>query len=120
MSMQAVRSCVTKWRGAALFPQKVMRASHPVRERLLHGSQPGDGKISSGLERPGIFQLTLLRAFGLSKAYRDVFLLKEIQGHTLAEIAAILGISIDTAVVRLKRARREVGHWDDSSATEGV
>ena len=72
------------------------------------------------MERPRVFQLTLLRAFGLSKAYRDVFLLKDIQGHTLAEIAAMLGISIDTALVRLNRARREVGHWDDSDATEGA
>jgi DNA-directed RNA polymerase specialized sigma24 family protein len=74
----------------------------------------------STAEQPGNFQLTLLRAFGLSKPYRDVFLLKEIQGHTLAEIAAILGISIDTALVRLKRARREIGHWDDSDAIEGA
>lgn len=118
--MQAVRSCVTKWRGTALFPQKAMRASHPVRGRLLHPSLPGDGKTPPRMERPGIFQLTLLRAYGLSKAYRDVFLLKEIQGHTLAEIAAILGISIDTAVVRLQRARREIGHWDDSGAIEGA
>lgn len=105
----------------------------------MHDSQPGDEKVSSGLEqpsveqpgmgqpgmgqpgmeRPGVFQITVLRAFGLSKDYRDVFLLKAVQGHTLAEIAAILGISIDTALVRWQRARREIGHWDDSSATEG-
>jgi DNA-directed RNA polymerase specialized sigma24 family protein len=97
-----------------------MRASQTVRACLQHDSVPEDGKISSGLERPGTFQLTLLRAFGLSKAYRDVFLLKEIQGHTLAEIAAILGISIDTALVRWQRARREIGHWDGSGATEGA
>jgi hypothetical protein len=120
MSMQVVASCVTKRCGTALFPQKTMRASHPVRGRFVHDSLTGDGKTPLGMERPGIFQLTLLRAFGLSKAYRDVFLLKEIQGHTLAEIAAILGISIDTAVVRLKRARREIGRWDDSGATEGA
>jgi DNA-directed RNA polymerase specialized sigma24 family protein len=72
------------------------------------------------MEQPGSFQLTLLRAFGLSKGYREVFLMKEIQGHTPAEIAAILGISIDTALVRLKRARREIGHWDDSDAIEGA
>ena len=81
-------------------------------------SSPAVRKPGSGLERPGAFQCTLLRAFELPKAYRDVFLLKEIQGHTLAEIAAILGISIDTALVRLKRARREIGHWDDSDAME--
>jgi DNA-directed RNA polymerase specialized sigma24 family protein len=85
-----------------------------------HNSSPGIRKTASGMEQPGVFQLTLLRAFGLSKAYRDVFLLKDIQGYTLAEIAAILGISIDTALVRLNRARREIGHWDDSDATEGA
>jgi DNA-directed RNA polymerase specialized sigma24 family protein len=74
----------------------------------------------SGLERPGAFQCTILRALELPKPYRDVFLLKEIQGHGLAEIAAILGISIDTALVRLKRARREIGHLGDSGAMEPV
>jgi DNA-directed RNA polymerase specialized sigma24 family protein len=120
MWMQAVGSCVSKRRGAALLLQKAMRASHPVRGRFVRDSMPGDGKTPSSMEQPGIFQLTLLRAYGLSKAYRDVFLLKEIQGYTLAEIAAILGISIDTALVRWQRARREIGHWDDSGAIEGA
>jgi DNA-directed RNA polymerase specialized sigma24 family protein len=71
-----------------------------------------------GTEKPGVFQCLLLRAFGLPKAYRDVFLLREIQGHTLAEIAAILEISPRTAVVRLKRARRAIGHVDTSVAAE--
>jgi len=42
--------------------------------------------------------------------------LKEIQGHTLTEIAAFLGISVDTARVRWKRARREIGALGDSGA----
>jgi len=70
------------------------------------------------MEEPGAFQRLLLRAFELPKDYRDVLLLKEIQGHTLAEIAAILGISIDTALVRLMRARREIGQLGDSEAVE--
>lgn len=69
-----------------------------------------------GLERPGAFQCTILRALEMPKPYRDVFLLKEIQGYGLADIAAILGISIDTAMLRLKRARREVGDLGDSDA----
>ncbi len=102
-----------------------MRPSDPVRGRFvphksLRNSLPGSRQPGSGVEQPGAFQLTLLRAFGLSKAYRDVFLLKDIQGHTLAEIAAMLGISIDTALVRLQSARREIGHWDDSDAIEGA
>ena len=74
--------------------------------------------MASGLHRPGAFQSSLLRALQLRQAYRDVFLLKEIQGYTLAEIAAILGISVETAVVRLERARREVGITMHSDAVE--
>jgi DNA-directed RNA polymerase specialized sigma24 family protein len=71
----------------------------------------------AGFDRPGAFQCTILRALELSKDHREVFLLKDIQGHTLKEIAVILGISIETARVRLKRARREIGHLGDSDAT---
>ena len=77
-------------------------------------------RVVSGLRRPGAFQCTILRALELPKAHREVFLLKEIQGHTLTEIAAFLGISIDTARVRWKRARREIGHLGDSDARERV
>lgn len=70
----------------------------------------------SGLQHPGAFQCTILRALELPKAHREVFLLKEIQGHTLTEIAAFLGISIATARLRWKRARREIGHVADSGA----
>lgn len=75
-------------------------------------------KSVPGSEKPGVFQCLLLRAFELPKAYRDVFLLREIQGHTLGEIAAILEISPRTAVVRLKRARRAIGHFDASVGVE--
>ena len=71
-----------------------------------------------GMQEPGAFQCALLRAFQLPKAYREVFLLKDIQGYSLTEIAAILGISIDTAVARLKRARFEVGRSGNSDAME--
>lgn len=71
-----------------------------------------------GLDGPGAFQCAILRAFGLPEGYRDVFLLKEIQGYTLAEIAAILGISIDTAAARLKVARYEIGHPGDADTVE--
>lgn len=96
-----------------------MSPSHAIRSRArTHIAGPAVRKHGSGLERPGAFQCTILRAFELRKGYRDVFLLKEIQGYTLAEIAAILGISIDTALARLKSAHREIGHRDDSDAME--
>ena len=71
-----------------------------------------------GMQQPGVFQRTLLRAFQLPQAYRDVFLLKEIQGHTLEETAAILGISIDTAWIRLKRAQRVISRWENADRME--
>ena len=86
----------------------------------MHGTPLQARKPVSGMEEPGAFQCTLLRAFELPKAYREVFLLKEIQGHTLEEIAAILGIRIDTAGMRLKRARREIGRLGSSDAMEHV
>ena len=68
-------------------------------------TREGDGSM----EQPGAFQRTLLRALGLPRTYREVLLLKEIKGCTVEEIAGMLGISIDTAQVRLNRARHEIG-----------
>lgn len=84
-----------------------------TRAHCLHTKRP-----VTGFAQPGAFQCTILRALELPKAHREVFLLKDIQGHSLIEIAAILGISIETAQARLKRARREIGHLGDSEATE--
>ena len=73
-------------------------------------------KAASEFDQPGAFQCTILRALELPRTHREVFLLRDIRGHTLQEIAAILGISIETARVRLQRARREIGHLADSDA----
>ena len=75
-------------------------------------------KVAPHLEAPGAFQCLLLRALQLPDAYREVFMLKEIQGHTIAEIAALLGITAETVLVRLKRARREIGDWNNSGNAE--
>jgi DNA-directed RNA polymerase specialized sigma24 family protein len=101
-----------------------MKTVHPVRRRfgmrqpLAHSAIAHDRGPASAMDKPGAFQCTILRAFELPQGYRDVFLLKEIQGYTLAEIAAILGITIDTALARWKAARCEVGHPGDSVAME--
>ena len=127
--MDLIGRGVTKWAGTALFPQNrmrpnltrpnLMRPSQTVRERsVTHTSSLQARMPKAGLESPGAFQCTILRALELPKAYRDVFLLREIQGHGLVEIAAMLGISIDTVLVRLKRARHEIGHGADSGARE--
>src|SRR5215471_19841850 len=75
-------------------------------------------RVLSHLEEPGAFQCLLLRALQLPRVHREVFLLKEIQGHTMTEIAAILGITVETALLRLKRARREIDDWKNSGNVE--
>ena len=74
----------------------------------MHNSAPQTGRLVSGMERPGAFQCMLLRACDLQETDREVFLLKEVKGRSLAEIATILQISSGEASKRLKRARREV------------
>jgi DNA-directed RNA polymerase specialized sigma24 family protein len=91
-----------------------MRQRHTIRERSMpSGVSLQPTSAANGLDLPGAFQCTILRALELPKPHRDVFLLKDIQGHTLQEIAAILGISIETARVRLERARYEIGYPAD-------
>ena len=99
--------------------KKAMRPRLIVRERSrTHGRSLSASKSASGLDQPSVFQRTILRALELRRSHREVFLLKDIQGHTLQEIAALLGISIETTRVRLMRARREIEHPGDSDALE--
>ena len=83
---------------------------------MTHASPLRARKAASAFDMPGSFQCTILRALELPRTHREVFLLRDIQGHTLQEIAAILGISLETARMRLQRARREIGHLADSDA----
>jgi DNA-directed RNA polymerase specialized sigma24 family protein len=93
---------------------------HPVQRarstRHISG-EPARNHVSR-LDQPGAFQQLVFRAFALRDGYREVFLLKEIRGHSLAEIAAMLGISIDTARAWWQSARREIDHLGDSDRPE--
>jgi DNA-directed RNA polymerase specialized sigma24 family protein len=95
-----------------------MTENHAIRSRYGNQHSTLKGHKPASHEQPGAFQLTFLRALELPKTSREVFLLKEIQGYTFAEIAAILGISIDAACARWDRARREFMHLGDSDAME--
>jgi DNA-directed RNA polymerase specialized sigma24 family protein len=97
-----------------------MRTRSAIRRSNLPHSLPHGRKPAPGLEQPGAFQCLLLRAISLPKAYREVFLLKKIQGYTFGEIAAILGISTEAALQRWKRAHREFLLLGDSDAIGGV
>ena len=99
--------------------QEAMKQTLRIRGRsLVHRLPLETRRVLSHVEEPGSFQCLLLRALQLPRVHREVFLLKEIQGHTTREIAAILGITVETALLRLKRARREIGDWKNSGNAE--
>jgi len=75
-----------------------------VRER---GSITGvSAQPGSGTDR--VFQLTMLRALMLQPRCRDVFVLTELHGYTLQEVARVLGISKESAKKHLRRALRNM------------
>lgn len=62
---------------------------------------------------------------GLSDGYRQVIMLHDLQGLTNREIAAMLGVSVDTVKIRLHRARRRLqavlaAHCDFSHDEQNV
>jgi len=80
-----------------------------IRNRQLQVSNPASGASAKpGEEAVAPIQLTMLRAFLLPPACRDVFVLRDIQGYTLPEVAAVLGISRKVVNRHLRRARREM------------
>ena len=56
----------------------------------------------------GVMQAVLMHALQLRPSCREVFLLCDIQRHSIAEAAAILGISRNAAKRRLYLARRRM------------
>jgi RNA polymerase sigma factor (sigma-70 family) len=80
-----------------------------IRGREMKKRGSGDDScVIPGQDSSRSFQLTMLRAFLLPPACRDVFVLKEIQGFTLPEVAAVLGISESDVSKHLRRAHREM------------
>jgi DNA-directed RNA polymerase specialized sigma24 family protein len=69
-------------------------------QRRLSGKYPG---IPSG-----VMQAVLMHALQLRRSCREVFLLCDIQRHSIAEAAAILGISRSAVERRLHLARRRM------------
>ena len=56
-----------------------------------------------------VVQAVVMHALQLRSDYRDVFMLCELQGHSIPDTAAILGIGPAVVASRLKRARRRMG-----------
>jgi DNA-directed RNA polymerase specialized sigma24 family protein len=56
----------------------------------------------------GVVQAVVMHALQLRPSSREVFVLCDVQGFSVAEAATILGISSEVIDIRLKRARREM------------
>ena len=56
----------------------------------------------------GVMQAVALHALQLRRAYREVFVLCDIQGHSIRDTASILGISPAAVMTRLLRARHQM------------
>jgi DNA-directed RNA polymerase specialized sigma24 family protein len=86
----------------------------PVNKTSIPGRAGGkldlsrDTVVIPGEDTSLSFQLILLRALLLPGPRREVFLLKEIQGLPLPEVATLLGMSNDVARKHLRRARRDM------------
>jgi RNA polymerase sigma factor (sigma-70 family) len=97
-----------------------MNSTIRIRGRsLTQRAGPRPQKPISCIDESGDVQRVLPKALELRQPYRDVFLLRDIQGHTLSEIANILRVSLNTVVARLKRARRELQRLASVEAAEG-
>jgi RNA polymerase sigma factor (sigma-70 family) len=81
----------------------MMRDRH-VKERGAINGLP----TKPGRETDRLFQLTMLRAMLLQPRRRDVFVLTELHGYSLAEVARVLGISRESARKHLRQALREM------------
>jgi DNA-directed RNA polymerase specialized sigma24 family protein len=81
---------------------------------MIRGQQRKQKRSASGAflqpaEGPDrLFQLTMLRALLLPARSRDVFVLTEMHGYTLLEVARALGMSKEAVKKHLRRAQREV------------
>ena len=72
----------------------------------MKGCEQGAPKGAPQNHGSASYQLSMLRAFELPPLYREVVVLRELHGHAVHEIAALLGISRSPVEKRLRRAGR--------------
>jgi DNA-directed RNA polymerase specialized sigma24 family protein len=69
----------------------------------------GSAKETNERRRYENFQALVMKALQLRRAFREVFILCDIRGYSAGETATILGISEDSVMRRLEKARDEMG-----------
>ena len=84
---------------------------------LTKSAVTGGAKDPSSKGKYETFQALVMQALQLRRTYREVFILCDIRGYNMAETAAILGISEDSVMRRLERARSEMGFDGEDGAS---
>ncbi len=111
------RSSVKTWLGKIVVKRSISawRKNRRHRDVLslepMHESAEGNGRsLGQGNATAAVDQRLDLAAVlpGLADEYREIFVLREVQGLSYAEIAATLGIPAGTVDSRLHRARGEL------------
>jgi len=85
------------------MPISTMTKRVRVKGIQRHLSDTGQSTIPSG-----VMQAVLMHALQLRRSCREVFLLCDIQRHSISEAAEILGISRASANKRLRSARQRM------------
>jgi predicted DNA-binding protein (UPF0251 family) len=88
---------------ATQMPISTMTKRVRVKGIQRHLSATGQSTIPSG-----VMQAVLMHALQLRRSCREVFLLCDIQRHSISEAAEIVGISRATANRRLRLARQRM------------
>jgi DNA-directed RNA polymerase specialized sigma24 family protein len=78
--------------------------AEPIRAKDILQQQSGEERSIPS----GVMQAVLMHALQLRRSCREIFLLCDIQRHSLSDAAAILGISQVSAKRRLRIARRRM------------
>lgn len=81
-----------------------MRGERRRRQSPLEGAEHSATPAHDGMERDAIAGALA----SLSDELRTVFVLKEIEGYSHAEIAGLAGITVNNSEVRLHRARQQL------------
>jgi DNA-directed RNA polymerase specialized sigma24 family protein len=73
-----------------------------------------DQIVDRKADGPGVFRRIVMRALGLDPAFREVFLLCEVQGFTVEETAHILDSTSTQVAEMLRRARQAMSSSENS------
>jgi RNA polymerase sigma-70 factor (ECF subfamily) len=103
----ARRFCLRKRRRSKFAPAPEASLDSPEGDAARHVSDPGPSPEQAASNRE--IETALVRAIdALERPQREVLILRDVEGLSAAEVAKVLGISVDAVKSRLHRARASV------------